>query len=171
MGGSPVHARTWTGDLRVGLQKGSCMKLSYYTLILFTILCSACVSPGYSVKLKTDNTDQAITQIRQVLLSNGFEKENSPVTGEIVDRYRKKLLNVKRIFSNRNAEYWIQVDIRQKQQDGNIEVEIYNVYVGNSPEVRPVLNETADSIENALKKAVPNISIRRTGNVIAVPII
>lgn len=140
-------------------------------LLISIILCSACTPPGYGVILKTDLQDQAIIQIKQALLGKGFDEVEVPRSHGLIDRYKKRLEGVKRTFSNRNTEYWIVIDVWQKLPDANIEVEIYNVYVGNNPEVRPILNEAANSIESALKKVIPNISIQRTENVIAVPII
>ncbi len=147
------------------------ISINYVLLLFFAILCSACTPPGYSVILKTDRQDQTIMQIRQALIANGFEEVEISRSHGLIDRYKKRLEGVKRTFSNRNAEYWIMVDIWQRQHQNNFEVNIYNVYVGNSPEVKPILNEIANSIENILRNSVPNINILRSEKIIPMSII
>jgi len=103
-------------------------------------------------------------------LINGFEQDQE--TLDNVERYKKDPPGIERSFFNRNADYWVRVDIRQNQlREGSIEVEIYNAYVGASPEVKPLLTKTADTIEVAIKKVAPNIKILRSEGLTGIPFI
>lgn len=137
--------------------------------LLVVIFCTGCSLRGYYVNLTGDGVDQAIDEVRQAILTNGFKKLDQPDSR--FEDYEKDIQKLKPSFFGGSA-YQVRIQIHFYQgEDGPFEIEIYNAYEGADPEVKQCLVEVADSLDRAIKQVIPSINIKRTEGRTGIPII
>jgi hypothetical protein len=147
------------------------MKINKDIIIGLFLLLSSCTMKGYQIDLNTMNQNNIPSTVKDILNKEGYSYQEAKIiqrhgSSEWLERFMKKP------FSGKNESYFIYVDlIYQETENTPIEVWLYNVYRGNSPELKPLLTETADKIEREIKNKVPGIKIIRKEGLTGLPFI
>jgi len=150
-----------------------------FLLVFFlsALLLYGCMLKGYQIGLKVENGDRTLGPVKALLVSEGYAlTETSSVQRsqkqEILERYRKEPPGIEKPFFERKADYSVHVDIIYSARDvPDIEVHIYNVYVGNDPKIKAALLQIAGLIEKIVQEVAPEIKIIRSEGLTGIPFI
>lgn len=149
-------------------------------MVSFIALFSGCTLRGYQIDLSASGPNELFLSLKNVLIEKGFETNQNPERvynekGGIVERYQKDFGNMSRTFFDRKTDYSVDIFHRGCKENYNskceIDVFIYNVYIGNDPKRKPVLIREADYIEDFLLKSVPDARISRSEHLTGIPLI
>ncbi len=154
----------------------------FFIVLSFLSVPLACAMKGYRIDISASGPGELLILLRKQLDQQGFELNPNPdglnsEKGGRIERYQKDFHNIQRSFFDRNADYSVHVDViyRNIQSNDNpqceVEVFIYNVYVGNDPKMKPTLVKAADSIESLLRSGIPGILIHRSERLTGIPLI